>query len=980
MDDDKEEIFDVVNGDINGNSNEEISNGKNEKLETGDSASPQDNETDIVLYPIAPKARAQVDEQVDVKISPAFQILDQLFASRQISGEKAARMKAKYQDMLEFLKVTRESESTLLHHAKSLIQEAQRQRLELEKGEAFPDVEDNEVRKLRIEWLKYTNDLAATEDRLYQLYFKTDSLREEKRLLEREYERMPKKDEIDKQLKDLEASVEELRIEIAQRSHEGNNLKDELVTREDQIEVFLKMAEKKENEEQNLKDQLLQIHSEPAHIAKQADLIAHHQRDSLSKRDLLNQQVEDLNNEIKKSADRKMLHEEEKGQLTKALDEQRSIFEKKEREVNLLVKECDLAKEKQAELLGDRTSLDLNLKHSLLEKKSEHDVHARKQREKDRHLKILKKGELQLKISQDALANTKSIYDKVHSQLEALPKDDGSLLDKRKELQREVDIAKRNLAIKNAATARERHNVEEGIQVEEQLLAEQGQLRVDVVDLTRLAQIKADEREQKARDYLKADLRYQKTLEDLKTKELVIEDSAKKYKEVKLRLQEFAKLYDVIKNERNKCVNQMQTSTQQAAEMREKIKILQNEIEILRTAASARERHLQKAKLKHASAIVVRDSLRNEVSKQQLIAEELKEKREQQRLAIAKLNDMINKAEEDMVELRRQYEAAVQERNNRGIHLIERNEEVCVFYEKVNVQESMIRNGDMELKNREEEIRFMKMEAADLKRSNALMKRTRPQKKALENELVTLQVQLLECQEYLVDLEKSLENPSQSDRVRLLGGKDPSEDDLEKKIEELEKRLADKEEKMLEKDLIFEEVTRLLERTRKKVDSGKDDTLKLAKKVNEMQAKIKDMTRKMMALVSELSMNQATALKLQQEVKEKEAHLEQCYLRMERGEAPDEEMEMEWNKMLRQANQRVKEMEQKKQMDEEVDLHTVSGGITTTAEPRPNAYIPDDESELPVPRPYGAHAPFKPSEPGSTMRHIRKPIIKPIEL
>ena len=36
---------------------------------------------------------------------------------------------------------------------------------------------------------------------------------------------------------------------------------------------------------------------------------------------------------------------------------------------------------------------------------------------------------------------------------------------------------------------------------------------------------------------------------------------------------------------------------------------------------------------------------------------------------------------------------------------------------------------------------------------------------------------------------------------------------------------------MLEKDLIFEEVTRLLERTRKKVDSGKEDTLKLAKKV-----------------------------------------------------------------------------------------------------------------------------------------------------
>ena len=56
------------------------------------------------------------------------------------------------------------------------------------------------------------------------------------------------------------------------------------------------------------------------------------------------------------------------------------------------------------------------------------------------------------------------------------------------------------------------------------------------------------------------------------------------------RLEEFAKLYDIIKNERNKCVNLIQTSSQRAAEMQEKIKILQNEIEILRTAATAKER------------------------------------------------------------------------------------------------------------------------------------------------------------------------------------------------------------------------------------------------------------------------------------------------------------------------------------------------------------------------------------------------------
>jgi len=41
-------------------------------------------------------------------------------------------------------------------------------------------------------------------------------------------------------------------------------------------------------------------------------------------------------------------------------------------------------------------------------------------------------------------------------------------------------------------------------------------------------------------------------------------------------------------------------------------------------------RQFQKAKLKHSNAVVIRDSLRNEVSKQHISAEELKEQMEQQ--------------------------------------------------------------------------------------------------------------------------------------------------------------------------------------------------------------------------------------------------------------------------------------------------------------------------------------------------------------
>ena len=91
--------------------------------------------------------------------------------------------------------------------------------------------------------------------------------------------------------------------------------------------------------------------------------------------------------------------------------------------------------------------------------------------------------------------------------------------------------------------------------------------------------------------------------------------------------------------------------------------------------------------------------------------------------------------------------------------------------------------------------------------------------------------QLLAARERLTDLEKKLEDPSDESRVRLLGGVDPEPEILGKKVEELELRLAEKEEKLLEKDLILEEVSRLADRTKKKAEAGKDDTLDLAKKV-----------------------------------------------------------------------------------------------------------------------------------------------------
>lgn len=60
-------------------------------------------------------------------------------------------------------------------------------------------------------------------------------------------------------------------------------------------------------------------------------------------------------------------------------------------------------------------------------------------------------------------------------------------------------------------------------------------------------------------------------------------------------------------------------------------------------------------------------------------------------MEIDKLNSIINHIERDMLKLKRNYELGVELRNYYGVQLIDRNDELCIFYEKSNIQESTLK-------------------------------------------------------------------------------------------------------------------------------------------------------------------------------------------------------------------------------------------------------------------------------------------------
>ncbi|XP_048123334.1 coiled-coil domain-containing protein 146 isoform X2 [Alosa alosa] len=622
--------------------------------------------------------------------------------------------------------------------------------------------------------------------------------------------------------------------------------------------------------------------------------------------------------------------------------------------------------------------LDVNLSQVLCEQKRVHEAVVRGVRERDRHLRSLKRSELQLRLAQDALTHTHALHLKTKTERDNLPEGDGAV-QRRKELQKEVDKLKRSLLHQQSVVGVETQLVEQALAQEQELVRETHRQREELRHLACLAQIKGDERDQKSRELLRAQQRYNRIKEDLRGKDLVIQEHKKQSIEIQSRLGVFAKMYDIIKGERNKCVTLIQMASQRSAEIRENLKILENELDILHTTAINKDKLLQKSGLRGVHSHTVRAALHKDISRVVCVLQDMRSLRDEQKLRIARLTHLINAHEQQLLHMRKAYDSAVQARNERGVQLLEREEEMCIFYEKVNVQEGVLREGNVELQVLEEEIHSCQMTIKEENRLIGLARNLLPCKKDLAEESTMLQIQLSESKDRLLALERALEDPKHPSRVRELHGTDPSPLELMNKIQEMELRLAEQEEQLLEKELVYDQVGRLCQRIRDKADSGTQDTLQLAKKMRSLQGRIKESTQSLMALVAELSMRQASTMTLQQQLREREQEVEMCQRRLEQGLPPSPDTHTHWLHTLRDQRRREREQRDRAQLEEEEERSLLPSGVYTTAESRPNAYIPPGDS-MPLPKPYGARAPFMPTEPGANMRHIRKPQPKPIQI
>jgi predicted RNase H-like nuclease (RuvC/YqgF family) len=148
----------------------------------------------------------------------------------------------------------------------------------------------------------------------------------------------------------------------------------------------------------------------------------------------------------------------------------------------------------------------------------------------------------------------------------------------------------------------------------------------------------------------------------------------------------------------------------------------------------------------------------------------------------------------------------VELRNYTGVMVIDRNDELCVMYERASVQETVQKDGDTALARMEDQIRVLKIDVTDVQRSIEAVKQKCPEVPALDRNIATLQRDIMLTQREGRELEMQLEDPANISRWRLLPGRIKDRDELRIKVNQLEERLNHKKEQLLERDLILEEV------------------------------------------------------------------------------------------------------------------------------------------------------------------------------
>lgn len=343
--------------------------------------------------------------------------------------------------------------------------------------------------------------------------------------------------------------------------------------------------------------------------------------------------------------------------------------------------------------------------------------------------------------------------------------------------------------------------------------------------------------------------------DEMKLREVRINELQKKVADWEAKLKQQQQLYESVRSDRNHYSKHLIEAQDEIAEMKKKFKIMDHQIEQLKEEISAKDQALVKEHFDFQRAEKLREHKENELSKNAMLLKTNQELIQQQDVEIRRLATTIRRMDEESLAQRKEYDQVINERDILGTQLIRRNDELALLYEKLRVLTSVIKAGEAQYARKMDDMVMMKVKITDLQRQLSISHGSGVTADEQRRQVLQLQKELLQEKTKVTALSEELENPMNVHRWRKVEGSDPATFELIQKIQTLQRRLIAKTEEVVEKGLIIQEKDKLYEEL--KTILARQPGPEVAEQMAILQQTLKQKTREMKAMSSEVNMYQA---------------------------------------------------------------------------------------------------------------------------
>ena len=348
------------------------------------------------------------------------------------------------------------------------------------------------------------------------------------------------------------------------------------------------------------------------------------------------------------------------------------------------------------------------------------------------------------------------------------------------------------------------------------------------------------------KDINKISTKFDKMNEDLLLKDNTITELQRKINEYELKLKNQQKMYENVRNDRNKYSKNLVETQDEIAEIRKKLQITNDKITQLREDFGLKEKLINEEVLKFRD---LEKQYKNIEKKNSA----LKKNKENFDMVAKSLVNQFNKFKtlrknytEEIDEIQETYKKVIVERDLLITKLIQKNDEIALINESLSAQEAVIKESVVKNLKNENEYSFLKGLVKDLNRE--LKINTKKVEKVLkyQTEIETLNKQLATEKQKVKELSNELESPKNRTRWREVGDIDQDIYELLQKIQDIQKKLIKKTEDIITIELDISTQNQTIENIRNILEKHPDS--KEAQKFSVLQKNVRTKTRKLKAI------------------------------------------------------------------------------------------------------------------------------------